>query len=228
MVKFTIASAEWNICTPTLFRFLDKEYVDAFFKDGTLRLSSFAQFYRHKDEQRQDKHEGEAYFVEQTREKSGQTIEIFSKNKNNSYILSSSMRDSKELAALFKCDSYIRVNESTSFGVAIARHIPNLIAAFEGPCNYQSTKMLIKETHEPPKDLEHFKNDSGLVDIGKLTKSVLARYPAHLPFFLKDNCYANQVEYRFVWVVNEKVEEPLSIKVPEAIQFCEQPNKLTE
>ena len=227
MIKLPIIRAEWHICTPALFRFLDKEYVDAFFKDGTLKLSSFAQFYKHKDEQRQDKNEGEAYFVEQTREKGGQTIEILSKHGNNAYILSSSMRYDKKLADLFKCDSYIKVKESTNFGIAIARHIPNLIVAFEGPCNYQAMKMLVKETHELPKDLEHFKNDSGL-DIDKLKKSVIAQYPAHLPFFLKDNRYANQVEYRFVWVVNGKVEEPLFVKVPEAIQFCEKPNQLTE
>ena len=136
------------------------------------------------------------------------------------------MRFDDKSTDLFKCDSYIRVNESTKFGVAIARHIPNLIAAFEGPCNYQPTRILVKETHEPPKDLEHFKDDSGSVDVAKLMKPVLARCP--LPFFLKDSRYANQVEYRFVWVVNGKAEEPLFVKVPEAIQFCEKPDKLND
>jgi len=165
MIKIPVVTTEWHICTPSLFRFLDKEHVDAFFKDGTLRISSFAQFHKYKDEQRQDKHEGEAYFVEQTKEKGGQTIEIFSKHGNNVYVLSSSMRYDKELANLFKCDSYIRIKEPTNFGITIAKHIPNLITAFEGPCNYQAMKILAKETCRPPKDIEHFKNDKGLVDM---------------------------------------------------------------
>lgn len=54
MIKLPVVTAEWNICTPSLFRFLDKEYVNAFFKDGTLRISSFAQFRKYKDVQSQD------------------------------------------------------------------------------------------------------------------------------------------------------------------------------
>lgn len=228
MIKTPIVLGEWHICTPCLYRFLNKEYVDAFFKDGTLRISSFAQFSKHKDEQRLDCHEGEVHFVEQTKEFGGQTVEIFSKHGGNAYVLSSSMRFDKKLADSFECNSYIKITDTTAFGITIAKHIQNLIAAYEGPCNYQVMKIMAKETNGPPKHIEHYKNDEGLVDVDKLIKSTTSRHAAHAPFFLKDARYSNQVEYRFVWLVNEQVEEPIFIKAPEAVQFCERPNKLTE
>ena len=50
----------WNVFTPTLFRCLKSERVEALFKDGGLRLSSFTQFATHADEQRRDPHAGTA------------------------------------------------------------------------------------------------------------------------------------------------------------------------
>jgi hypothetical protein len=40
-------SRQWSIVRPRLYRHLDSQYVDSFFKDGSLRLSSFAQFAKH-------------------------------------------------------------------------------------------------------------------------------------------------------------------------------------
>ena len=37
---------------------MDAEYVESFFRDGSLRLSSFARFAKHPDEQLRDKAEG--------------------------------------------------------------------------------------------------------------------------------------------------------------------------
>jgi len=48
----------WHIYFPVLFRYLEQEYIDAFFRDGSLRLSSFKQFAKHKDEARNDWGEG--------------------------------------------------------------------------------------------------------------------------------------------------------------------------
>jgi len=228
MLGMPIVTAQWHICPPPLFRYLENKYVDAFFNDGTLRLSSFAQFKKHNDEQRQDKHEGEAFFVEQTNHGSGQTIEIFSSYGDNAYILSSCMRYDKKLAELFSCDSYIKINDTTNFGIAVAQQIPLLMAGFEGPCVYRSAKILAKDMEQPPKDIQQFKNKDGLVDISKLTDSVTGQHPSHLPYFLKDNAYATQVEYRFVWITKNPVEEPLTIKVPQAVQFCEKPNTLNQ
>ena len=49
---------QWSIVRPRLYRHLEVEYVDGFFRDGSLRLSSFAHFAKHPDEQLRDTAEG--------------------------------------------------------------------------------------------------------------------------------------------------------------------------
>jgi len=48
----------WTILRPRLYRYLPSKWVDAFFHDGSLRLSSFNEFSKHTDEQRADPQEG--------------------------------------------------------------------------------------------------------------------------------------------------------------------------
>ena len=221
MIKLPIIT-DWNICTPTLFRFLDKKYADAFFTDGSIRLSSFSQFHNHIDEQMLDKQEGKAMFVHRTNQGGGQTIEVFARYGTNAYILSTSMRYDTELMKAFNSDSYIRINDSTNFGIAISRYIQGLTSAFEGPCLYQSNKII--------------ERDLGYIDItkfrDKVKKNLLDEFVnsqmQHYPLFLKDKPYAHQSEYRFVWIIRDKTYDYIDIKVPEAIKFCQQPNSLTE
>jgi hypothetical protein len=133
MIKFPLVT-DWNICTPSLFRFLDQEYVDSFFKEGSLRLSSFSRFHKHNDEQRLDKKEGRTMFVHRTNQGGGQAITARATHGVNAYVLCITMRYDKSLIESFGCNSCFRITNSTNFGMAIARHIPGLKSAFEGPC----------------------------------------------------------------------------------------------
>jgi len=228
MITLPIVTAEWNICTPVLFRFMDGKYVDAFFEDGSLRLSSFAVFRNHKDEQRLDEVEGRLMFVHKTEQGGGQTIEAqVNYSAMNLYVFSTSMRCDSALMTAFKSDSYIRINDSTKFGIEIAKHIPGVVRAFEGPCLYQTNKIMSL--------------DSGYIDIGQFRdprypqnirvdrlKNFVSSKARHYPLFLKHKSYAHQSEYRFVWLTNNTTEDFLDIKVPGAIQFCEKPSSLTE
>jgi len=65
----------WRIRRPYVFRYLEKQFVDAFFESGSLRLSSFAKFSRHKDEQRFDPDEGYGMVFHRNHEGTGQTLE---------------------------------------------------------------------------------------------------------------------------------------------------------
>lgn len=225
MIKLPMVT-DWNICTPNLYRYLDQEYVDAFFKDGSLRLSSFTQFHKHEDEQRLDKNEGKTMFVHRTNQRGGQTIEAGATHGVNAYVLCSAMRYDKKLMDAFGCNSSFRITNTTNFGMAVARNIPNLLNAFEGPCIYQDMKIIEK--------------DLGYIDVGKfrdpenpsiIRKEMLNNFilskMEHYPLFLKEKAFAHQVEYRFVWIVKKKESDYLDIKVPEAIQFCSKENKLT-
>ena len=55
MLEINLAfTRPWTVRLPTLVRQMKPEYVDAFFNDGSLRLSSFESFRRHPDEKRKD------------------------------------------------------------------------------------------------------------------------------------------------------------------------------
>jgi len=217
---------EWNICTPDLFRFMNRQYVESFFADGSLRLSSFASFHAHSDEQRLDQNEGRTFFVHRTQQNGGQTITAWATQGLDAYVLCASMRCEEALMRSFGCDSYLRITNSTSFGMAVARNIPGLVAAFEGPCLYQNNKII--------------ERDLGYVDVSQIAKAgapeaeIRKRFAdmilpkmKHYPLFLKDMSFAHQAEYRFVWLVNSEPAKYLDIKVPEAVPFCAQPNGLT-
>jgi hypothetical protein len=215
----------WNICTPVLYRYLDSKYVDAFFKDGSLRLSSFAQFKKHSDEQRLDQFEGKTTFVHSTQQNGGQTIESYSTQGTDSYVLSTSMRFDPKIMNDFKTNSYIRINDPTSFGMAVSRRIPSFVAGFEGPCLYQSNKIIQKDLGYI--DLDKFKRQDGQINI-ELVKNFIFSNMKHFGCFLKDKIYETQSEYRFIWFILNDTADYLDIQVPEAIPYCEKPNQLTE
>lgn len=51
----------WHIRTPAVVRYLEAQYVDEFFTDVKLRLTSFATFRTYEDEQAGEPHEGRTY-----------------------------------------------------------------------------------------------------------------------------------------------------------------------
>jgi len=242
MIRLPLLLSEWGICTPTLFRFMDSKYVDAFFADGSLRISSFSKFHKHADEQRLDKGEGKTMFVHRTNQRGGQTITAWTIQGANAYVLSTSMRHDQDLLHSFNSDSYIRIKDSSAFGMAIARHIPHLVAGFEGACLYQERKIIKRDLGYI--DLNQFQDPQNPLPVidqkeipysglplpsnnPKLTDYILSQL-GHYSMFLKDKIFAHQSEYRFIWVTANNTEDYLDIKVPEAIQFCEKPSLITE
>lgn len=57
-----------------VYRYLDKELVNAFFNEGKLRLSSFNKFRKHSDEHRGDKDEGENLIIGNMKDKQFMTM----------------------------------------------------------------------------------------------------------------------------------------------------------
>ena len=218
-------SSPWNVNTPVLFRFLDNTFVEQFFNDGSLRLSSFQNFKKHTDEQRLDKNEGQTFFVHRTSQNGGQTLEALAEHGRDAYVLCGAMRFEKNLMTSFGCNSYIRINDTTKFGMAISRHIPGFVAGMEGACLYQENKIIEKDLGYI--DLNALKTESGAVDMSKMS-SIINQKMRHYPYFLKDKFYSPQLEYRLLWIVNSQIDDYIDIKVPEATQFCSRPSELTE
>jgi hypothetical protein len=90
---------EWRIRRPYVYRYLEREYVDRFFKEGALRVSSFAQFAEHPDEERQDGKEGWGTVIQTTPGgAAGHTLFAHMSQGANAYVLCGSTIFSTELA----------------------------------------------------------------------------------------------------------------------------------
>jgi hypothetical protein len=241
MPSIKLQNREWYIATPTLFRFMDSKYIDAFFNDGSLRISSFSRFKKHKDEQRMDKDEGKAMFVHITTQGGKQTITVTVEQGISAYILSTTMRYDKDFLDMFNVDSYIRINNSSGFGEAIAKKIENFNFGYEGACLYQDIKIVHKDlgyidinkfrdpqNPQPPIDQAKIPPEGLIIPPSPLLKEYIFSQIGHYPIFLKDKKFAHQTEYRFAWETKVLSQEYIDIKVPEAIQFCEKPDELTQ
>jgi hypothetical protein len=141
---FRLSPAVWFVCPTTIYRFLPSAFVDAFFADGSLRLSSFQRFHQHEDEQRLDQRDGKTSFaihIYNGTDRGHTLTGTFSHaDEPNAFILCASTRD--DLGAAFGCDSYIRIDDPTAFGQAVARRIPHVAAGTEGFCIYQDRKII--------------------------------------------------------------------------------------
>lgn len=227
-ISLPIVCGTWNVCTPTLFRYMDKKFVDDFFKDGSIRISSFDMFHKHVDEQRLDKGEGRLMFVHNTKEGNegkGQAITSWILYDKKAFVFSTCVKYDKSLQNQFNASSYLRIKDSTRFGIAIAKKIPGLTVAFEGFCLYQEKKIFLEDFGFI--NIEQFYDEQKNLDIEKLRQFIVGN-ARHYPLFMKDKSFENQVEYRFVWLTNVTPTDYIDIKVPEAINYCAPPNELTE
>ena len=104
---------EWRVRKPYVYRYMDRKYVDRFFEDGSLRLSSFSSFAKHSDEERQDEAEGSGMVVHVCPDGDAKTMTAMLGQGENAYVLCGSTLYEPELAETFGCDSGFRINDTT-------------------------------------------------------------------------------------------------------------------
>jgi hypothetical protein len=210
---------EWRIRRPYVYRYLEKEYVDKFFEDGTLRLSSFSAFKKHKDEQRGDPLEGLGLVIHRNGEGEGQTFWAVMKNGHDAYVLCGSILSAAVLGESFGANSGFRINDTTGFADAVSRHIAGFAFGTEGLCHYADGRTV--------------KRDFGRIDFSKFAASedqqswdqqkvfsAIREMAGDDVYFLKDVRFANQSEYRMLWFTSGVVPDYIEIRCPEARQFC--------
>ncbi len=211
----TIFSHPWSIKLPPLVRYIDNKYVEAFFKDGSLRIPSFIQFRKHTDEQRGDLFEGRAF------------MEINSPNAHHAacmingqevYVLSASTIESQKLKEeCFKTDSSFRILNSLAFADCISHYIPGFIGGYQGLCFYRDDILITKQDNMPFRSPDTFSNP----------EEWAAEYDKYIgkqsddSFFIKHSKYSHQGEYRFIWFAQGCEKDYLNIKCPEATKYCE-------
>lgn len=213
-------AAPWGVCTPPVHRYLkEAQWVDDFWSTGKIRLAAFSQFRNHPDEYRKD--EAEAWFGQEliyspaaaaASTFSATPLYVFQSGYlgPQCYVLSASVR--RDLAK-FGTD-FFTIADTTGFAYQIARHLPGFMRGWEGLCLYghrrYSTSLIgaddaaailkaAESGQPPPRQAE------------RLTPDLM---------FAKDVKFAEELEYRFIWEVDHRVDEEIFVVVPQARGAC--------
>lgn len=190
------------------------QFTDDFFRDGSLRLSSFRTFRSYADEVRGDAFEGRA---NQTwiHPDGGQSA-IAGMNGGRCFILCGACSEGPEIAEAFETTDGFRILNTLAFADAVSRQIPGFVSGVEGLCLYREDTNLTK--HMPQMfTVEDEANPEPAFD--RFEKAV--RDEAVDSYFIKRRKYATQCEYRLLWMALGDELDHIDIKCPEAIRFTE-------
>jgi hypothetical protein len=206
-----------TVFLPTLYRHIEAKFVEAFRRDGSIRLSCFTTFAQHKDEARKDRQEGHGFHVlnDPTNNRSFAT---YTMTGRNAYILSVTSRTGPEIVAAFGPDR-VEIIEPIGFCADVANEIPGCQAVMISQCIYAGDKIFHALGTAPTVD--NLKSDTE-PDKTSLEKIMAQSNALAGPkqYFLKDRIYEAQSEYRFVWETNRPVIEPLIIVAPNLKKYC--------
>ena len=209
----TSYTKRWRTFSPVVYRYLDSSFVDAFFNDGSLRLTSFAKCRKHLDEQRLDLEEGTLRLAISDLETGTlKTLHELEFNENV-YLLCTTLWHNGQLMRDFGCDSFIRIHDPAEFGRRVSRHVPGFRMGGEGPCMYQHLRLI--EASLPDENVGASK--SSRRSKREEVQALIQQYA----LFLKHKSFSHQAEYRLVWLSGSRDQpEHLDIKVPETRELC--------
>ncbi len=218
MLEMNFAFARpWTVRLPTLARQMNTEYVDAFFNDGSLRLSSFETFRRHPDEKRRDGQEGLVAMEVNTPTGS---LSILGACGQEAYIMCASTVE-VPIDENNGPVSAFRILDTLKFADAISRQIPGFIGGVEGFCIYRKNTMIKKIDPNPMISPTVGANPDLWFQEQKLRTAKLAIDA----YFMKHISFAHEAEYRFIWFAENSRKQFLEIKCPAAIECCERVTK---
>jgi hypothetical protein len=210
----------WFNRAPRVYRFIEQRYVDAFFRTGALRLSSFARFSKHTDEQRLDGKEGTVSIAYQAPGDSGDIVILTGGMGTDAYVLSTCLVPSAEVMQSFGANSAIVINDPRGFALAVAEAVLGFTHGFDGPCSYQSRRFVQRNFFLPEDAPAVPLDETGKLDhtrVGELVYAIAGRDA----YFLKHYSYMPQNEWRFLWITSGERHDYLDVVVPAARRFCE-------
>jgi len=210
---------QWSIVRPRLYRHLEAEYVESFFSDGSLRLSSFARFAQHPDEQLRDKAEG---IGSRFGLGSQATIAMVGGRGRDCYVLCATLHNTEAVRKQFgHSNACIAIDNIAGFANAISVKLPYFTQGLEGPVIYQDETAIYKNIGATTTEelMERYRNSDGTLRMDMLQD--MARMTGGIEeCFIKHSRHAQECEYRLLWATGQTVDEFIDIKVPDAIQFC--------
>lgn len=203
----------WEVRLPVVVRQMHIQYVEDFFRDGSLRLSSFEAFRRHPDEQRRDCQEGTA--VMEIEEPNGR-LSILGANAQEAYVLCASLGEPACTGRPADA-GFIRIHDTVGFAAAVSRQINGFVGGSEGPCRYSHDKIVRKagtRSIQPPKSAAEA--ESWFAE-----QNEYVGRQAIDAYFLKNQCFSHENEYRLIWFAEGERKAHIDIKCPAALKFCE-------
>lgn len=206
----------WQVLRPTVIRYLEKEYVDRFFDTGELRLSTFDMFRQHPDERCRDEQEGKVLIDCITAD--GRELIGVAAFGLSAYVLCGTTVESAEMQRKMKRDSFFRITDTIGFAHAVAQSIPGFAGGVEGFCIYQDGRTIMKYGTPPIGDLDALNKHRNR---NALLNHYIQQAAGTDAQFLKQSKFRDEAEYRFVWLTDRHVTEPITIHVPDARTFCQ-------
>lgn len=203
---------------PSIYRFMDKKYVDRFFENGELRLSTYRRTRQLEDANRRDEGEGNNWlFGGDGRRRLEAKTEVGS----NAYLLCSSLSRNHVKPDGTAYNSCLFIEDPTRFFEIITDKLmqeePSLSAALRGPCVYNDKNIVKKIEESMMANLFNLPDEQVVSSLMYMTNFV----GGNQAYFTKDMENAWEAEYRMLWLLDKNIdEEHRTIFVPEARDIC--------
>jgi hypothetical protein len=204
---------------PYLYRYEDKKWIDDFFENGNIVLSSFRNYQNYKDNQLGDIYEGHSMNI--VNGNNDMMVSAYTKVGLNEFCFCTSTILDEKLKGVFKRNSVFRITDPLNFMLEIARSLPRLERVLFGNCVYVNQK-IISSNITKPIEMNDLKDDQepDKINADKLMSAVSPSFNRH-QFFLKNIEYQTQSEYRILWTIDKIINEGIIIYCPEARRFCD-------
>jgi hypothetical protein len=189
-----------------IIKMSQKKYVDEFFDTGSIQLGNFEYYNQYEHEEIGDRTEGRFILVGRCPGKTGFTS--IAGGFNYHVFCAYEGEPDPECIAKFNYDSYFEIKDVKGFSDAISKALASSDAKYAS-CIYRKDKALVGSVPSnfpfmsiSPEQLKFF---------------------SEAKYFLKPERFSHQQEFRFIWDSIKDLTSPITIKCPEAIQYCEWP-----
>jgi len=220
MLMFPVTSV-WTIQTPVVLRGMERKYVESFFENGEIKLSSYSKFRQHPNEKLKDGMEG-IHFIVGYHRPSNSHISGIHESGWQSYILCGTTHNTKEKLNNFGYDAAIQIFDTTNFGIEIGKQISGLKKGVEGFCIYNDGPIeILLPDNVPPHELMMAaeKNyDGSSDDLSPITNGM--ETPQNTVYFKKRPQFQHEMEYRWIWETENRDESDIIVKCPSARTYC--------
>ena len=226
-----------NISTyePFIYRFFNKEeYVDRFFNNGELLISTFKRCQSIEIKNRQDKYENQNKIIIKDGE---YTIEIVVGFNFETLLFCTSLAQENVYNNKCSIEFGFKINRPAEFLDVLTRALVTkgikIYEILKGPCVYNNKQIELNATGSGFADKIISDNKKGIVDFGPTMEYISGHAQNHI-LMNKPTNYSFENEYRYIWklispITKDSVTDDIKInpdgsiiiQVPELIQFCE-------